>query len=193
MQMKHNIGIRAQMKNKLLLLFILCLSCGGNHVTNKNILLSLTQGEYTVTLRTTIDNKSLDIKWKEYGFSYPYILSQELFFYYKDKCLKKHVIPIPKRQFVINGRRINYQEIPIFDIELLQGSNGVLVHLYGADYCCGANCPEFNGLYMFDGTILSESISVINQPLNGKNLNEIEVDFNNPIKQETMYPSFKPL
>ena len=193
MQMRHTMRIRTQMKNKLLVLLFLCLSCGDNHVTDKNVSLTLTQGEYTVTLRTTIDKNDPNIKWEEYGFSYPYILSQELLFYYKGDCLKRHVIPRPKRQFAIKGRTIRYQEIPIFDIELLQGSNGVLVHLYGADYCCGTNCPEFNGLYMFDGTILSECISVLNQPLNGKNLNLIEVDLNNPIKRETMYPSFKPL
>ena len=69
------------MKNKLLVLLFLCLSCGDNQFTDKNVSLSLTQGEYTVTLRTTIDKNDPDIKWEEYGFSYPYILSQELLFY----------------------------------------------------------------------------------------------------------------
>lgn len=181
------------MKKLLSVLVILCLSCGRNHVSNNDVLLSLTQGEYTMTVQTKMEKNCHDIKWVEYGFSYPYILSQELIFYHKGRCIKKHIIPIPKRQFVINGRTVNYQEIPIFDIELLHSSCGVLVHLYGADYCCGTNCPEFNGLYMFDGTILSECISVMNQPLNGKNLDEIEVDLDNPIKRESMYSLFKPL
>lgn len=192
--MKHHVlSNRGIMKNILLVFSFFCLLCGCNHSKNKNVLLSLTHGEYTVILQTTIDKNDYNIKWDEYGFSYPYILSQELAFYYKGKYIKKHVIPIPKRQFEVNGKTMKYQEIPIFDIELLQGSNGVLVHLFGSNYCCGTNCPEFNGLYMFDGTILSECISVVNQPLNGKSLNEIEVDFNNPIGRETLYPSFRPL
>ena len=175
------------------MLLLLC-SCRRNPVSdNQNVLLSLTHEEHTVTLKTVIDKGSYDILWEEYGFSYPYILSQELTFYDKGKCMKKHVLPVPKRQFKMNRGTVNYQEIPIFDMELLQGSNGVIVHLYGADFCCGTACPEFNGLYLLDGTILSECISTMDQPLEGKKVNEITVDLNNPIKRKTIYTSFKPL
>lgn len=182
------------MNNKLsILLFLICL-CGCTRVPdNQSILLTLANGEYTVVLKSVIEKNNYDIIWKEYGFSYPYILSQELFFYHNGKLLKRHIIPIPKRQFVINDRKVHFLKTPIFDIELLQGADNLYVHLYGANYCCGISCPEFNGLYLLDGTIISECISVMDQPLNGKNIDEIEVDINNPIKRETIYTIFKPL
>lgn len=173
---------------------LLFCSCGRKHLSNnQNVLLSLTHEEYTVTLKTVIDEGIRNIQWDEYGFSYPYILSQEMTFYHRGKCIKKHVLPVAKRQFKMKGKTINYQEIPIFDMELLQGSNGVIIHLYGADFCCGTACPEFNGLYLLDGTILSECISTMNQHLAGKKVNEIDVNLNNPIKRETLYTSFKPI
>ena len=49
------------------------------------------------------------------------------------------------------------------------------------------------GANLLDGTIISECISVMGQPLNGKNIDEIGVDINNPIKRKSMYTIFKPL
>lgn len=182
-----------KMRNIISLLLFICISCVSCHTSNnQDISLSLSYGDYTVTLKTMIDKTHCNIRWEEYGFSYPYILSQELVFCHKGRRINEHTIPIPKRKWIINGNNHYFQQIPIFDIELLQGSNDVLIHLYGANYCCGISCPEYNGLYMLDGTVVSECISTMDQPLNGTMTNA-DVDYAHPLKRESMINIFKPI
>lgn len=179
------------MKKILIVLIVLCFSCGNNVVTDsKTISTSLTYKEYVIVLKTIISPSNINIKWEEYGFVYPYILSQEIIMYKNGRQYYKHIIPIPKRKFVVNGKKYLYQTIPIYDIEILNDSNGVGVHLYGSNYCCGELCPEYNGFFLLDGTIVSECISSEEQPLNGKNPKEVDFDMNSSLTKKTILPMF---
>ncbi|MCQ2275888.1 MAG: hypothetical protein MJZ87_02925 [Bacteroidales bacterium] len=172
------------------LLFYLCSCC--NTPDNQTINITLSSQGNVVVLNSEIDT-SKEITWEDYGFSQPYVLSQELIFYNKGICAKRHKIPIPKHRFIVNGQEKEFQEIPIFDMELLKGANGVYLHLYGANYCCGEKCPEFNGLYLLDGTIVSECLSTMNSPLNGKEISEIDIDLSKSIRKKSIFYLFDPL
>ena len=118
-----------------------------------------------LVINTIFLNDTLSVTdWKEDVYSHPIIQSQELVFYTGKTKIKSLGLPI---KFIykktIHNEAKYVTSIPILELCLLKGTREDFYLVYGADFCNGAKCPEFIGVYNQRGEIIYENISTIGQ------------------------------
>lgn len=151
-----------------------------NKKLNNTIITTLDNKEYTLKLETLIINDTLDvIDYKENEYSSPIIIFQELVFYYKGKLIKDYKLPLINiNKKTITGKVIRIIETPIYEICVY--NNFYIINGTYYDYCNGVECPEFIGIYDFNGNIIYEYLTSekIKTPLKDI-LDKYKIDINN--------------
>ncbi len=141
--------------------------------------ITLSYKDFEIELKTFLYNHDLAEKWiyynhnVPYGFSQPYVVKQVLFFYQKgSKIFQKEIEISTSLHKTWDGKDIILQNIPVFDIGIVENEHSFYFMVYGANYCAGVKCPEFVGIYAPTGKVVSESLSYPEKVLAGESLSE---------------------
>lgn len=152
----------------------------------------------SMMLETFMYSDTLDARCDTFGFIYPIVLSQCVYFIIDDSIVAKRkldFLPFHTHQFKF--REIQIQTLPIFDIGIYKGSDGYYYFLYGASFCNGMNCPEYLGIYNSQGKLLFECISSNNYQYSSKfrNLEDFcyqkGININDPFLTRSFYNIFR--
>jgi hypothetical protein len=159
----------SHLKTIIILLLIACISCKHLQTGKENIIPQnsnyhveneLFFKNYKVKLSTYLINDTLDVvDYKEDNYSNPIITSQRVSFYVEDKIIREFILPlhsISKR--TISGGDVNALRTPIYELCLYKNHQDKYYILNGSDYCNGANCQEFIGIYTLSGDIVYEGL-----------------------------------
>ena len=116
----------------------------------------------SMILETTCFLDTLDEECETYCFRSPLVLFQRLSFTLNDSVITKRQLDIlPYHRHKYKSKEIQVQTLPIVEIGVYEGKNGLFYYLYGSSFCCGVNCPEYIGIYKLDGTLLYEEIAAL--------------------------------
>jgi uncharacterized protein YjfI (DUF2170 family) len=129
----------------------------------KTVLKILKNSEFELEVETRVSNDTLDlIDYKENIYSSPIILSQKMLFFKNKKLIKEYVLPIKHvNKKTIHEKTIKALEMPLYNICLIKSKGSDYYIAYGSDYCNGADCPEFIGIYSMNGRVIYEGFSTI--------------------------------
>ena len=169
----------------------------GKSIAVDTLSISLQDGS-SLMLETFYYGDTLDEMCKTYGFVYPIIITQNVYFMVNDTVVKKRVLDcLPTHKHKYKKEEITIQTLPVFDIGVYEGADRRFYYLEGACFCCGVLCPEYLGIYEMDGTLLYEVIAAMNYKYcNGyKSLvdfcNREKVDINGPNRHRSNYKMFR--
>lgn len=154
---------------------IICISCKGvktltrsafQSVDVKNLYeisdtISLTDKDsFSLILNSFYFNDSVKVLgFEDCSYTSPLVQSQSLIFTYNGRILKRRKINIKKTyKQASNGRRIYSLKTPIYKIGVVDSNSGLMYIILGSDFCNGANCWEFIGLYNRDGVKIFEGV-----------------------------------
>ena len=169
----------------------------GKSISVDTLSISLQDGS-SLMLETFYYGDTLDEMCKTYGFVYPIIITQNVYFMVNDTVVKKRVLDcLPTHKHKYKNEEITIQTLPVFDIGVYEGADSCFYYLEGACFCCGVMCPEYLGIYKMDGTLLYEVIAAMDyEYCNGyKSLHDFcvreGVDINNSVQQRSNHKLFQ--
>ena len=163
--------------------------------------ISLSYKSFEIELRTFLYDHDLAEKWTyynqdvPYGFLRPYVIKQVLIFYQKGNIVSQKEIKISTSLHkTCDGKAIVLQNLPVFDIGIVENKQSFFFMVYGANYCAGVNCPEFIGIYAPTGEVVSESLSYPEKVLTGESLSEVlkeeRLDINRTVRKASILDVF---
>ncbi|MCB0555132.1 MAG: hypothetical protein KDD02_16405 [Phaeodactylibacter sp.] len=145
-----------------------CQHCGLKKATNGNqgheerqeISTAISEGDYSLILKTSILDDTLAGRWESPLFGSPIIERQHLVFLKGREVIRSHSLPIKEvEKAAAKGKLVSVTEIPILEICLVRGGASDYYSVSGAADCNGVGCPEFAGIYTLEGSVLYEGIS----------------------------------
>lgn len=151
----------------------------------------------SMILETKCFLDTLDEECETYCFRSPIVLFQRLSFTLNDSVItKRHLDILPYHSHKYKSKEIQVQTLPIVEIGVYEGKNGLFYYLYGSSFCCGVKCPEYIGIYKQDGTLLYEEIAALDYKY-VKYYGSLEsfcnqegVDINRPFLQRSINKNF---
>ena len=171
-----------------------------NQAIYRDTTISLSYKDFEIRLKTYLYDDSLAEKRFyhqdiPYGYTQPYVIKQVLYFYQDGQFLSKREIPIPSSyQTIRGGRCIRLQNLPVFDVSVIENDRTFYFMVYGANYCCGEHCPEFIGIYTSTGEAISENLSHPEEVVSGEPLTEFlkkeKIDINNEVRKVSIFDIF---
>ena len=137
-------------------------------------------GKYALIVKSEYSKDTLDIlDYQEDPYSTPIILKQVLVFTANDTILKEYKLPIANtKKRTVNGIFLNVLQTPIYEIGIVKSKKSIYYAIWGSDYCNGADCLEFIGIYNYKGDTIFEGITNSNKEKFKKILCKHKIDIN---------------
>lgn len=153
-------------------------------ITESVITKTLSNAKFTLNVATHFSNDTLDvIDYKEDPYSGPVILKQQIYFYENNKLIKEYLPTINSvKKRTISKTEVEALQTPLYKICLVKTDIDDFYVVHGSDYCNGATCPEFTGIFTMNGKVIYEGISTVKDKKSLKEiLSKYKINLNNQL------------